>query len=139
MFANFAASGEDPNAITPLSLELRWDGGGIGFDTSGTPQIGAQLQLWDSGSWLTVKTDASASVSSPQQIEWSTATDSAWNGLSAAQLSERLRNLFVGQAQTVHVALTPVTPNGPGGLADPENPYGSVVTDYLELIIEYRK
>jgi hypothetical protein len=139
MFANFAASGEDPNVITPLSLEVRWDGGGTGFDASGTAQVGARLQLWDGGSWLAVATDGHASVSSPQQIEWSTATDNAWNGLSAAQLSARLRNLFVGQSQTVHVALTPMAPNGPGGLADPQNPYGSLVSDYLEVIIEYRK
>ncbi|MEM6733035.1 MAG: hypothetical protein AAF658_15870, partial [Myxococcota bacterium] len=129
-FASFAASeGFAIDEVTLRSVEVEWHGGGSGFRGNASSN-GASLNVWDSGQWRTVATNALASLDTFGTTQW--CTFQTGETAPATPCTERasLRELFLGERAELHAGATTLAPNGTG--------VAELRTDYIEAVVRYR-
>jgi hypothetical protein len=85
------------------------------------PEYGAGLKVWSLIGWKTVHS-TDAGPDEPASLTWSTVDP------------YEIQQLFSGISgqETLNFAVTPSAPNGCG------TEYGSIATDYVEVIVRYR-
>lgn len=84
---------------------------------------GAKLQVWDGLQWVTIGSSTDAPASPVNPIVWSTSDDA------------NISRLLFGPEQFINFAITPLYPNGWGGI---DSDYGKVTVDYFETTVKYR-
>ena len=118
MKARFAAAGiqhDEDQTITGITVH--WQAGGVGFPGR-VETVGASLYVWDMDHWQVVATNGgSADVTAA--LAWTSTLDAP------------LERLLMGPERTVFLAVTPTAANGTG--------YGTVVSDYAEIEVRYRR
>ena len=120
----FSFAGVEANDVA-TRVRVRWDAGGVGFP-GGAQVDGATLLVWQSGAWVP-KTAHAGGVGAPETLAFETADAAV------------LRDLFVGNELSLHLAASPAAVNGTGGdVAAGTLDYGGVVSDYLEVEVHYQ-
>jgi hypothetical protein len=115
---------EDFESSISLSVSTRWVAGGVGYP-EGVTTNGAELLVWDEGQWKSIATN-SASPDAPTEMTWTTVDPL------------QLNRIFFGDDKTLNFAVRPTAPNGTGKPGDPDNAYGKIATDYVEVTVKYR-
>ena len=121
-----AASGNDA-ADELVDVLMHWRAGGRGSDNAGTAVDGAALWVWDVDHWRELKRDNAARPGALGTLSWRASDEvvpptPAWP-----------RRLFAGPRREAVFAVAPVAANGTA------TDYGTVVTDYVEVEVQYRR
>jgi hypothetical protein len=122
--ATFPFQSAQASASRLLAVTARWLVGGVGYP-SGLTTNGSELLVWDEGQWKSIANN-SAAPDAPEELTWAT-TDPL-----------QLSRMFFGDNKTLNFAVRPTAPNGTGKPDDPDNAYGKIATDYVEVTVKYR-
>ena len=115
-----------PDATPEVNDTFKWDDlpcdETLPFLCELGPTEGSRLMLWDGLRWNKVS-ENSAEPANPTALEWS------------SNDTQGIQSMMIGSEQYINVAITPLYPNGWGGI---DSNFGKVSLDYIEAVVRYR-